>query len=217
MAVSITQATEIGTVYSLDDIAAISAIAARHGLPLHMDGARFANALVALDTTPAEMTWKRGVDILSFGGTKNGCWCAEAIVLFDLDRGQGIGLPPQARRAAVLQVALHRRPVRRLFRGRAVAGDGAPRQRHGRAAGRGTSSDSQIARLAWQPQANEVFAVIDEGRGRKRLQAAGAAFYDWHTPHGFDGQLGEDEELCRFVTSFATTDEDGRSSRHCCA
>ena len=51
-----------------------------------MDGARFANALVALETTPAEMTWKRGVDILSFGGTKNGCWCAEAIVLFDLDR-----------------------------------------------------------------------------------------------------------------------------------
>ena len=53
-----------------------------------MDGARFANALVALDTTPAEMTWKRGVDILSFGGTKNGCWCAEAIVLFDPDRAR---------------------------------------------------------------------------------------------------------------------------------
>ncbi len=50
-----------------------------------MDGARFANALVALDVTPAEMTWKRGVDIVSFGGTKNGCWCAEAVVLFDPD------------------------------------------------------------------------------------------------------------------------------------
>lgn len=48
-----------------------------------MDGARFANALSALGTTPAEMTWKRGVDVLSFGGTKNGCWCAEAIVFFD--------------------------------------------------------------------------------------------------------------------------------------
>ena len=83
VAVSITQSTEIGTVYSLDEIAAISAICRKAGLPLHMDGARFANALVSLDTTPAEMTWKRGVDTLSFGGTKNGCWCAEAIVLFD--------------------------------------------------------------------------------------------------------------------------------------
>ena len=59
-----------------------------------MDGARFANALVALDATPAEMTWKRGVDILSFGGTKNGCWCAEAIVLFD---------PAQAERMRLLR------------------------------------------------------------------------------------------------------------------
>jgi len=72
MAVSITQSTEIGTVYALEDIDRIAALAKRHGLPLHMDGARFANALVALDATPAEMTWKRGVDIVSFGGTKNG-------------------------------------------------------------------------------------------------------------------------------------------------
>ncbi|WP_292401314.1 low specificity L-threonine aldolase, partial [Mesorhizobium sp.] len=86
MAVSITQSTEVGTIYTLNEIARISTIAKHHKLPLHMDGARFANALVALETTPAEMTWKRGVDILSFGGTKNGCWCAEAVVLFDLDR-----------------------------------------------------------------------------------------------------------------------------------
>ena len=66
MAVTITQATEIGTVYALDDIAAVSAVAKKHGLPLHMDGARFANALAALDVTPAEMTWKSGVDIVSF-------------------------------------------------------------------------------------------------------------------------------------------------------
>ncbi|WP_292141913.1 beta-eliminating lyase-related protein, partial [Mesorhizobium sp.] len=88
MAVSITQSTEVGTIYGLDEIETISAIAKKHSVPLHMDGARFANALVALETTPAEMTWKRGVDILSFGGTKNGCWCAEAIVLFDLDRAK---------------------------------------------------------------------------------------------------------------------------------
>ena len=82
-AVTVTQATEVGSIYTLPEIEAIAAIAHENGLPLHMDGARFANALVHLDVSPAEMTWKRGVDVLSFGGTKNGCWCAEAIVFFD--------------------------------------------------------------------------------------------------------------------------------------
>jgi threonine aldolase len=80
MAISITQAPEIGTVYQPYEIAAIAAIAQNYRLPLHMDGARFANAVVALKLTPAEMTWKLGVDIVSFGATKNGCWCAEALV-----------------------------------------------------------------------------------------------------------------------------------------
>ncbi len=70
--VSLTQASEVGTVYSLDEIDTISQLTKAHNLPLHMDGSRFANALVHLDVTPAQMTWKRGVDILSFGGTKNG-------------------------------------------------------------------------------------------------------------------------------------------------
>ena len=61
-------------------IEAMSDIARRYGLPLHMDGARFANAMVHLEMTPADMTWKRGVDVVSFGATKNGCWCAEALV-----------------------------------------------------------------------------------------------------------------------------------------
>jgi threonine aldolase len=99
-AISITQATEVGTVYALDEIEAIAAVARKHALPLHMDGARFANALVALGATPAEMTWKRGVDILSFGGTKNGCWCAEAIVLFDPARAQELAF--MRKRAAQL-------------------------------------------------------------------------------------------------------------------
>ena len=81
--VSITQATETGSVYGLDEIAAISSICRDAGLPLHMDGARFANALVSLGCTPAEMTWKAGVTALSFGATKNGVLGAEAIVLFD--------------------------------------------------------------------------------------------------------------------------------------
>ncbi len=82
-AVSITQPAEFGTVYPLDDIAAIGAIAREAGIRFHMDGARFANALVTLGTTPAEMTWRRGVDILSFGATKNGAMNTEAIVVFD--------------------------------------------------------------------------------------------------------------------------------------
>jgi threonine aldolase len=70
-------------VYTLEQIQQIARIAHGHGLPLHMDGARFANALCALGCTPAEMSWKSGVDILSFGATKNGCWCAEAIIVFN--------------------------------------------------------------------------------------------------------------------------------------
>ncbi len=136
-AVSITQSTEIGTIYGLDEIDAISAIAKQHSVPLHMDGARFANALVALDTTPAEMTWKRGVDILSFGGTKNGCWCAEAIVLFDLDRARELAFLRKRAAQLFLEVALRRGAVRSLFQGRAMARHGPARQRHGRAPCRG--------------------------------------------------------------------------------
>jgi threonine aldolase len=82
-AVSVTQATEYGTVYRLDELRAIGSVARSGGLKFHMDGARFANALVALGCTPAEVTWRLGVDILSFGATKNGGMSADAIVVFD--------------------------------------------------------------------------------------------------------------------------------------
>jgi threonine aldolase len=81
-AVSVTQATEVGSIYSLDELAAIGAICRSAAVGLHMDGARFANALAALGCSPAEMTWKVGVDILSLGATKNGALCVDAIVLF---------------------------------------------------------------------------------------------------------------------------------------
>lgn len=80
---SIAQATERGTVYRPDEIAALTAIARRHGLKAHLDGARFGNAVAALGCAPADLTWRAGVDVLSFGGTKNGCLAAEAIVMFD--------------------------------------------------------------------------------------------------------------------------------------
>ena len=80
--VSITQLCETGEAYELDEIKKISEIAHKHKLNMHMDGARFANALVSLDCSPAEMTWKSGIDVLSFGATKNGCLAAEAIIFF---------------------------------------------------------------------------------------------------------------------------------------
>ncbi len=82
-AVSITQATEAGTLYNVDEVAAISAVCRDHDLKLHMDGARFSNAVAALGCSAAEVTWKAGIDVLSFGATKNGALTAEAVVLFD--------------------------------------------------------------------------------------------------------------------------------------
>ena len=81
--VSMTQACETGVVYQLEEIRAIAETSHALGMKVHMDGARFANAIVSLETTPAEMTWRAGVDVLSFGGTKNGCLVAEAIVFLD--------------------------------------------------------------------------------------------------------------------------------------
>ncbi|WP_238431973.1 threonine aldolase family protein [Streptomyces cavernae] len=81
--VSISQATERGSVYTLDEIRRLATIANDAGLRVHMDGARFANALDHLGVTPAEMTWKAGIDVLSFGATKNGAMTADAIVSFD--------------------------------------------------------------------------------------------------------------------------------------
>ncbi len=82
-AISVTQATEWGTVYTNEELAAVGALAKERGLRLHMDGARFANALVHLQCSPAAATWRSGVDVLSLGATKNGALCAEAVVFFE--------------------------------------------------------------------------------------------------------------------------------------
>jgi len=84
-AISITQSTELGTVYQPEEIGAIGALAKGLDLRLHMDGARFANAVAALDVAPKDITWKAGVDVLCFGGTKNGMAVSEAVVFFDKD------------------------------------------------------------------------------------------------------------------------------------
>lgn len=81
--VSITQVTEKGTVYALDEISALTGVARSYGLKTHLDGARFANAVAALGCSPAQMTWKAGIDVVCFGGTKNGLLGVEAVVIFD--------------------------------------------------------------------------------------------------------------------------------------
>lgn len=205
-AVSITQATEIGTVYGTADIDRIAAIAKAHDLPLHMDGARFANALVSLGVTPAEMTWKRGVDIVSFGATKNGCWCAEALVFMD---------PAMAR-----EVPFIRKRAAQLFsKSRFIAAqfeayleDGLwleiARHSNAMAARLMTGLDASArARPGWRADTNEVFAIIHKEDAEKAREK-GAVFYDWTPPRAIAGQLAEDEILVRLVTSFATREED---------
>ncbi|MBD8556267.1 low specificity L-threonine aldolase [Rhizobium sp. CFBP 8762] len=206
MAVSMTQATEVGSLYTLNEIDEIAAVARAHNLPLHMDGARFANALVALDTTPAEMTWKRGVDVLSFGGTKNGCWCAEALVLFDPAR-------------ATEMHYLRKRSAQLFSKSRFIAAQfeaylqddlwlSLARNANTMAARLASGlSGSDTARLAWQPEGNEVFAIIRK-QAAQTLRDKGAVFYDWHVPAALAGQVADDEVMIRLVTSFATIEAD---------
>lgn len=202
MAISITQATEIGTLYQPNEIAAIAEIAQAYRLPLHMDGARFANALVALELTPAEMTWQRGVDIVSFGATKNGCWCAEALVFMNPELAKD--LPFIRKRAAQLlsksrfiasqfDTYLHDDLWLDLAR---RANAMAERLQNG-------IVNSKHARLAWHPEANEVFCVLDKAYA-DQLQEKGAVFYPWIPPRAKPGLLNQHEVLVRLVTSFAT-------------
>ena len=206
MAVSVTQATEIGTVYSRDEIAAISAVASDFGLPLHMDGARFANALVTLGCSPAEMTWKAGVDILSFGGTKNGCWCAEALLIFDPERAAEM---PFIRKRSGM-VFSKNRFVAAQFLAYFENGLWLELASHANAMANTLAAAIEAsgkARLAWTPQANEVFAILPQPEF-ERVQAAGAYLYDWPEPAGSEGILSEGEVLVRMVTSYATEESD---------
>jgi len=205
MGVTVTQATEIGTVHTLDELDAISGVCREHALPLHMDGARFANALVSLDVSPAEMTWKRGVDILSFGGTKNGCWCAEAVVVF-ADRFKA-DMPFIRKRGA--QLFSKSRFIAAQFEAYFQNDLWLQTARHANdmAQQLGSVFDKAAgARLAWHPDANEVFVVLTQTVA-ERVKSAGAVFAPWTLPQTTDVVLGQEEHLYRFVTSFATKDD----------
>ena len=207
-AVSITQATEWGTVYEPAEVAEIASACRRRGLHLHMDGARFGNALAHLGCTPAEMTWKAGVDAVSFGATKNGALAAEAVVFFN--PALAAGFERRRKRAGQLWSKM------RFLSAQLVAyleGDLWMRNaRHANAMAQalaGGLSRLPGVRLVAPVQANELFvAMADELIDA--LQAAGAVFYRWID------MPGESLPVVRLVTSFATTEaEVGRFLRLC--
>jgi threonine aldolase len=201
-ALSLTQATESGTIYRTEEIATLCEIAHRRSLAVHMDGARFANALVRLNTTPAQMTWQSGVDVLSFGATKGGALAAEAVVVFDPSRAAfmaerrkrgGHLLSKHRFLAAQFSAYLADDLWLRLSR---HANDMADRLAH-RLQGVGLAP-------VWPVEANLVFIVLPRALDAK-LRAAGASYYARPSENL---KLGADEIMVRLVTSFATQDQD---------
>jgi len=205
-AVSLTQATEAGTVYAIDHLRALSDIAHAHGLAVHMDGARFANALVHLGVTPAQMTWKAGIDLVSFGGTKNGCIAAEALLVFNRDLAAQV--PYLRMRAGHL--FSKSRFLAAQFEAYLADGLWLDLAGHANAMGerlRAGLEASNRARLAWPAPANEVFAIFPK-EAAGRLRAAGAAFYEWSISDKDRLGLSDDEDVFRLVASFATSADD---------
>jgi threonine aldolase len=203
-ALSITQATEAGTIYTRDEIAALAEIARSRGLTVHMDGARFANALVALGCTPAEMTWKSGVDIVSFGATKNGCLAAEAVIFFDKKKGTEM----EIRRKRAGHTLSKGRFLAAQMRAYLSNGHWLDLARHANTAAERleeTLLSLPGVRLGWPRQSNAVFAILPDAVDR-RLREANAAYHPWSPdwlPVKSTPKKGE--TLCRFVTSFRTT------------
>ncbi len=196
-AVSLTQATEFGTVYSPSDVAAIAATARAAGLALHMDGARFANAVAHLGCSPAQLTWKSGVQVLSYGATKNGALCAEAVVFFDKDlardfdrrRKQAGHLWSKMRFVSAQLLASFENEL--WLRNARHANGMATKLSQGMAALRGV-------RLLQPVQANEIFASLPE-RMATALESAGFGFYRWPLC-----PVNAGEVPIRLVCSYAT-------------
>jgi threonine aldolase len=206
---SISQVTECGTLYTLEEIRDLSRICRERGMALHMDGARFANALVALGCTPAELTWKAGVDILSFGGTKNGCLMAEAMVAFDAVLAESLAY----RRKRAGQVISKARLIAAQFEAYFANDHWYANARHANRMAK-LLSDGLAGlpgvRLAWPSEANEVFPILSRAVD-ERLLAAGADYRSWTDGSLAAGErVGGDERLVRLVMSFATTEDEVR-------
>jgi threonine aldolase len=195
-ALSVTNITEAGTAYTASEVAALTALAKDRGMACHLDGARFANALIATGATPAEMTWRAGIDVVSFGGTKNGCLGVEAVMIFDpkkawefeLRRKRGGHLFSKHRfLSAQMEAYLEGDLWLRLARQANASG--------ARLAA-GLAGKAGVA-LRHPVDGNMLFPEWPEGT-HARLAAAGAAYYDIPAPQG--------REAARLVTSFCTTE-----------
>jgi threonine aldolase len=194
--VSITQATECGTTYRPDEIRAIAQATHERGLHLHMDGARFANAVHHLDCHPAETTWKAGVDVLSFGATKNGALTAEAIVVFGHPEWLE-GMERRRKRAGHLLSKMRYVSAQLL----AMLDDdlwltlaGTANARAAQLA-RGIEANPR-ASLHWPVESNEVFMKAEP----EKLAALKNQGFQFHIWPGHD-------DLARLVCSWATTEE----------
>jgi threonine aldolase len=191
---SLTQATESGTIYSPSEIAALSGLAHAHGCKVQMDGARFANAVAHQGCSPAEMTWKAGVDVLSFGATKNGCMAAEAVIFFGKEKAGDYA----NRRKRGGHLVSKMRFISAQLDAYLEAGLWLDLARHANAAAQKLASGLTALPgfgLMWPVEANELFVTLPPA-AIDRLSVAGAGFYRW------------DEGSIRLVTSFATTDEE---------
>ncbi|MGA3302073.1 MAG: beta-eliminating lyase-related protein [Methylovirgula sp.] len=203
-ALSLSQATECGTLYRADEIAELAAIAHGHELAVHLDGARFANALVALNASPAEMSWKAGIDVLSFGATKNGALACEAVIFFDstkaknfpyqrkrgghaLSKGRFLG----AQMLAYLSDDLWLRLARKANVQAAKLAAGL--------------ADVPGIALIWPCVANEIFLELPRTMDQA-LRKGGAHYYEWSLPDAERARhaMREDRISIRLATSFAT-------------
>jgi threonine aldolase len=196
-AISISQSTETGAVYTPAELAAIAAVARRHKLALHVDGARFANAVAALGCSPADLTWRAGVDVLSFGATKNGAMAAEAVIFFDPARAGDFGFRRKRgghlfSKMRFLSAQLDAYLADDLWLTNA---------RHANAMaarlGAGLAAiNREGLRLLYPVEANEIFIELPEPV-IKALEAEGIHFYRWGGP---------DAACLRLVTSFQTSE-----------
>ncbi|HEY9845293.1 MAG TPA: low specificity L-threonine aldolase [Candidatus Caenarcaniphilales bacterium] len=196
-AVSLTQASEAGTVYPLEEIGKITRVAHAHGLAVHMDGARFANAVVSLGCTPAEMTWRAGVDVLSFGATKNGAMAAEAVVFFNSSLARTFGYRRKRgghlwSKMRFLAAQLEAYIAEELWLRNAVHANQMARQ-----LAVGLQSLPE-ATLCYPVEANEVFVILSE-TVVEGLLADGFQFYRWASGQG---------STIRLVTAFDTQEAD---------
>jgi threonine aldolase len=201
-ALSLTQASECGTVYQLDEIAALAALAHDRGMAVHMDGARFANAVARLGATPAGASWRAGVDVLCFGATKGGALAAEAIVVFDPARADTMA---ERRKRGGHLFSKHRFVAAQF---EAFLADGLWLRL---AAHANAMADRLAAALAsinvkplWPVEANMMFVLLPQDL-HQRLQAAGAHYYVIHTDRSDPAHVPAGHVLARLVTSFATT------------